>query len=343
MATKRVRMVIEPLTCLHIGNGNTADPFGMIVKDNHAIYINTNAYIRYLLLTRKAEFEHKVKTANLTTLMQYLYENFDTDNPVLYDTRLPVDKSVEIQYRKDIGSPQNQCLIYQFYRNPYRQAFIPGSSLKGCIRTAILSAIYDVDTTARPSNDLEFQLLGCMRDGRRNITDDPFKFIKIADAPVPDARMTLKPMAPHNIKSPASGTANLDFLYEVIQPGAGDKIYSELTVNMDFFQRPGVSSLRQEDSTTPFKDLCQTINGFYQKKLNEDLAELRGTTYCAIHTAAQQEFNHPEKKMQFIVKLGKGSGRHYISYKKTNLTIPKTRNLIDHQSVGWCKVALEQI
>jgi hypothetical protein len=342
MAVQNMKLIIEPLTWLHVGNGEKADPFGMIVKDGFAIYLNTNAYIRHLLQTRTAEFTNLVKTANLQNLMSYMYANFDSSHPELWDTRLPVDAEVEKHYKKDLESGDNQCLIYQFYRNAFRQAFLPGSSIKGCLRTAILDALYEKNTSARRDNNLDASLLRYFRDGRSDITLDPFKFIKITDAPIPDERMTLKPMQPHNVKSPASGIGNLNLLHEVVKPLPGKRLKAEFSVNMDFFENPAIASLIDKSAGKPLQQLCQIINAFYQRKMTDDLAALRGSQHYTIHTAAQQAFNHPANGYQFVIKLGKGSGRHYISYKQTNLNMPKTRNLIERQAVGWCRVFIGQ-
>ncbi|NLA45892.1 MAG: type III-A CRISPR-associated RAMP protein Csm5, partial [Candidatus Cloacimonetes bacterium] len=179
------------ITPFHIGTGEELDPFTIVIKDNYLYRLNQLEFIHYLLQEKEKEFQKVMYVGNIVAIQQFFQENF---NPEVKDTwfyHYLINKNIADEYIKKTSSGDNQGLIKEFIRNTaLYQPYIPGSSIKGSIRTAILSSLQDskkVKLNQEKSNDSEVQaiLLDYWNSEKKvaDIPSDPFKFIKFADIP----------------------------------------------------------------------------------------------------------------------------------------------------------------
>lgn len=168
---KTYTISLEVLTPVHIGNGNTLSKKDYILKGNYVeVY---NPYKLYSILGQQYE--------------RFLYSNETlTDFSNRYRTNL--DSALEYKLYCGEAGVRKSDNLEEFLKDPYGRPYIPGSSIKGAIRTAILSGLIRrkegrddryADFRRKPVSDrganIEKRAFG-------EIIEDKLRHIKISDS-----------------------------------------------------------------------------------------------------------------------------------------------------------------
>ena len=175
--TNICRVNIHILSPIHVGSGHELDPFSYIVKGDNLILIDLIKWMENF--SEKSELHEKMDSDDFIGLRAYIAKNFDDENAIL--NSVPVKSTEVLQtYKKAVldKNSQNQALINFMTRNEItRSPYIPGSSIKGAIRTAIANRFVKI---ARISS----------KDGYKSkynqkifgpATKDPMKNLKVSD------------------------------------------------------------------------------------------------------------------------------------------------------------------
>jgi CRISPR type III-A-associated RAMP protein Csm5 len=131
------RVNLHILSPIHIGAGQELDPFSYTIRDNNLLLIDL---IKWIEEYPEQEQLHRIMDSdNFAELRTFIAENIDTDSITLGS--IPVESRGLLKtFNRVIKAkdPRNQLLIDGMTRNEISQiAFIPGSSIKGSVRTAI--------------------------------------------------------------------------------------------------------------------------------------------------------------------------------------------------------------
>ena len=131
------RVNLHILSPIHVGSGQELDPFSYVIRNSDLLLID--------LVKWMADYEDKdtlrqmMNSDNFAEVRSFISEKFDSDAAVL--AKLPVESPKLLNtYSKVIRDkdPRNQVLVEAMTRNEIEGiAYIPGSSIKGAIRTAI--------------------------------------------------------------------------------------------------------------------------------------------------------------------------------------------------------------
>jgi hypothetical protein len=163
------------LSPIHVGTGVELDPFSYVIKGNKLKLFDLVKWMEHF--PDKDDLHQKMDSEDFVALRSYIAEKFDDDSVVL--STIPVESSEVLEtYRKAIldKASQKQALINFMTRNEIsRIPYIPGSSIKGSIRTAIANRF--VRTAGVTSNDA----YGYNQKIFGKTTDDPMKNIKVPD------------------------------------------------------------------------------------------------------------------------------------------------------------------
>lgn len=212
MQKETYELIVEPITGVHIGTGEKILPLDYIVTESRQ---GNHLYIKYStdkILGRVAcdtmkrqQFERASLSGNMKELREFFNANADVKNhPEELAAVCGVTGEFSKRYNeKKDGDPLDNALeVCEMYRPSGKKTpVIPGSSLKGAIRTAVLndfiSRLDDRDyqrfadeikdkkqKTGKPGNaDLPIQqkLLGNYRDAKQ----DPFRAVEISDCTFP--------------------------------------------------------------------------------------------------------------------------------------------------------------
>lgn len=160
-------ITLEVLTPVYIGNGNSISKKDFEIKGNRAnIYDPIKLYS--IFGNRYEEF-----LMNPYSLTDYLSRNKANN----------IEKALKYSVYCGNSNIRKSDGIMEFIKDPYGCPYIPGSSLKGVLRTAILSYKireknsyeYKKDPISRGANRIEKELLG-------DTSNSLFRHIRISDS-----------------------------------------------------------------------------------------------------------------------------------------------------------------
>ncbi len=178
---KRYRVELEVVTAVHVGTGEEYNPTEYLIREGHLLRFSVERVLRRLNKVERETFLQLSDGNSLTDVLKFLHAHVQEDD-VRY--RLPVSSRITEQYRKNLGNPRNQLLIGEMYREMTTQRpVIPGSTLKGAIRTALVNHFAEGKRSVHNLRYPEPELLGYW-----DAKGDPFRAIKVTDCSIEGER-----------------------------------------------------------------------------------------------------------------------------------------------------------
>lgn len=178
----RYKMKLQILSPVHIGTGYEIPPYEYVVKGGNFYRINLYGFLSSLPPAMRKEFDTALNNTNPTFVRKFIADNADVGKFSLY--KCVVQEDFEEAYKDKISDVRNQLLVNEIPKqlNDYRP-YIPGSSIKGAIRTAVVSEFAKEKRVNFVKNPKFFEKdLFNYPDAKQ----DPFRCIKISDAPLED-------------------------------------------------------------------------------------------------------------------------------------------------------------
>jgi CRISPR-associated protein Csm5 len=193
------RMLITPLSPIHIGTGESYEPTNYVIEDGVLHEFDTGSVVDALTVAdRKALLDianRRPDTEVIKAIQRYFHDRREQLVPWAVN-RIPVLPGVANLYASRIGQAANReangaqvvnrMEIDRTSYNPVtRLPVLFGSSLKGAIRTALLDKIND-RKPAREKNGLhEFQgrVFKYLNDREKPVLElDPMRLVQLSDA-----------------------------------------------------------------------------------------------------------------------------------------------------------------
>ena len=135
---KKYKLRCEILSPVHIGSGCVIEPLDYIIKNSRLYKISFEKLVMSMDEVERDKFETLIDNGNLVDIRKYIAGNINKDEDSIYS--LEVSYKIEDTYKSKLGDIQNQLLISPFIRTAGEvMPFIPGSSFKGSLRTAIIN------------------------------------------------------------------------------------------------------------------------------------------------------------------------------------------------------------
>ncbi|MFB3845105.1 MAG: type III-A CRISPR-associated RAMP protein Csm5 [Candidatus Cloacimonadaceae bacterium] len=357
-------MQIKLLSYLHIGSGEKLDPTDYVIKDGKIYYLNKLECIRQFLKTDKNRFQHIMQAANQNKIALYFYDNFNPDDSKLWTSFYKTDIQIENSYLENLKKENNQNLIAQFIRDPLNDMpYLPGSSIKGSFRTAIVAALKKGNRLNSDKDDiLQASLLGYFNEQRRkpDITNDPFKYLKFADVPLSLDCLTLKvtevkkkgikvslphysgkglPTPPKQNLQSKDNKTGIPETTEVIDYHNASVYEAKLTIADSIFNDKKLEQLTGKTSDWKWlANLLKSVNTFYQTKLSGEKEFFQSLNKGSFIDNLEQEFSKLQEG-ECIIRMGKGAGRRFLTYLDNRIKDPLTRKVIGNEPLGWCKIS----
>jgi len=203
----RYRLQLAALSPIHVGTGEELTPTDYVVhrvgegdEARHVLYaLDMPRLLGGLSDADRAGFDEAVSAADPAAVRRWLHEHADLRrytrwwadvNPALYGL-----------YEEGLQSARAELAVHPLTRTGLSAGpYLPGSSIKGAVRTAVLQHRVDgrdhwdrelarrfTGRGRHDGTDLEAAVLGYMRqDGRPrpDIRADPFRAVRITDAPL---------------------------------------------------------------------------------------------------------------------------------------------------------------
>lgn len=146
---------LETLSPMHIGDGDVYEKSDFLVEGNQLYVFRGKKFYHYIHNHYpKADFESYI--GNTGKGLKQFFSDYRISDDV-YDEA--VDRKLQIAE----GNGGVNAKVFTFVRDPYGCPYIPGSSLKGAIRTALETALITSAERPQPSKN---ELLNTIRNER---------------------------------------------------------------------------------------------------------------------------------------------------------------------------------
>ncbi|MCI6152328.1 MAG: type III-A CRISPR-associated RAMP protein Csm5 [Fusobacterium perfoetens] len=139
------KCTLTPLTPIQIGNGNQIYPYDYVVKNGTYYRINLSEIIEKFPQNIKFKFIKLLENNNMIEIRSFIFENYKEEYGYIY--KAPVEREFENKYLEKIKgankkNDENSFIIEEFIGN-VEAKYIPGSTIKGAIRSAFLFNEFD--------------------------------------------------------------------------------------------------------------------------------------------------------------------------------------------------------
>ena len=215
---KKYNVTLFPLTDIHIGSGKDIEAYEYTIKNGYMYRIDISEIMDNMGDFEQENFYKILKKNNILAIRSWIYNNFKEEWGYTYKEK--VSSEFEDYYKEKIDgavdkNANSQLSIFEFigYNN---KKYIPGSSIKGALRTAFVVSYfleneikYEIKSKYKIKNDkkvyeqkevskeaqiMEAEVLMAEKEDKfGNITNkkeeklglepkkDPFKTVKVSD------------------------------------------------------------------------------------------------------------------------------------------------------------------
>ncbi|MFC1730370.1 type III-A CRISPR-associated RAMP protein Csm5 [candidate division KSB1 bacterium] len=346
------------LSPVHIGSGEELNPFDYIIRDGVMIRFRLDELLSGLTGEEQGDFYRLNDDGDIGRLRKFIADRVDRQRHASYST--DVTKSVENQYMQKIDDIRNQLLIQPVIRDKYSsRPYIPGSSLKGALRTAIVSELAEDTPGLRKGDDslkwnLELKVLHYGVQGGRGLRPvmgkDPFRAVKVRDMHLDSDSVSVAFVK--NVSRGHDGRLQpgrgIPMVSEVIKGsvmGNTVKFSGELLFDNDLVSRHG--ALGRNDITPEF--IVRACNAFYVPKVDEESEKFyeRSTIQAASDELLKEVTSLANDEC--LIRIGRYSGCESVTvdtYRSPEFggrrnVGGRSRNICEERyPMGWIKIRL---
>ncbi len=360
MKEQILKCKLEILSPIHIGTGEELDPQEYIIKNGTLYFVGYQKMLELLTSENKKQLFNILQRDDIQSLIElrkFIYHHIQPEKD--YEWKIKVSPEVESWYIQKLGDIKTQLKIYPFIHSQ-SQRYIPGSSLKGAIRTAILNYWIEKNNLngvlSRRRKELEDRLLSerdrkRMRKVKREIESfaksleekltslklsekekkDIFQILKIEDVTLPFDSTICVEVKNMTLKSKDNLTSGIPTYREVtLSKLTGADVVVDFEVKLDYNLLPSKSYL-----TITKNDILEALNGFYLPILESEANRLFASfpeiseNYKKIKTLFTSSGNEDSA----LLRIGWGSGFESMTLKK--FRIPQNSVRSGRRHIGW--------
>lgn len=313
------KMKLETITALHIGSGDILQKdsdfvFGIDTEERSVVYVINPRKVLAL-----------IGEENVDAWTVAIENGRSTEDIVkLYAPKASITDYSLHAIDSYMSSPAQQ--IKEFIRDGFDRPYIPGSSIKGAIRTAVLSSIAQAMNETDffenvknkgyiTPNTLEAKVLG------RNPNNDVFRYVRVSDAFVTGCRTAVCNMVNINERKEKSfWDTSKQMATEVLLPGA--KVNFSLVLKQP--------ERRPKDMPAAPKALCSidalldVINNHTETLLTDEINIFKSKD---VDTLSEEKVNSYIEQLKYllnivnackgthsaIMRMGHGSGWRFMT------------------------------
>lgn len=356
---------ISTLTPVHIGSGEDYYPSNYVIDGGVLYHFGDTGLLAALdgnELKQLAQLAERRGDDGIQQLQAFIHGRKGKLREIA-DHAVPVADGVAQLYAARIGQTaqregggrnvQNKLAIQRSAYNPLTQtSYLPGSSIKGAIRTAILDFLnrgeplppQERGTSNKPvknavNRDLQGRLLGYPPN---RIPDDPLRLLQVADASYAhaDGLHGLEIRFAVNRKNKPSkqqSKAEQQNLYQLLECVAPNRIRAfELAIGLH-------DTLKDEFRFGDPAELALVCNSFYRPLLEKELHQLAnlnlidGTRCQSLQRLLAGELGQAlDGKRAFLLRVGRHSGAESLTLNGVrHIHIPQKKMYSEHTSTVW--------
>jgi len=323
---------LTPLTPIHVGTGESLEPFEYVVAGDTLYRFTLDDFLLALDRDDQARFVEVVERSVPAT-RRFVSEHVDVAVRVARFTT-SVSPAARALYDGRMEGGVAHPEVFACIRTgdlPY----VPGSSLKGALRTALLYHAMEKDNPARDARKLEQAVFGF-----RTVQQDPFRAFKVGDGEPLEGRTRVRAVAV-NTQRAGRWSEDVAVLVETVPGALSDAIEvasrHAVTFDADFY--------RYHERAFRFSPgavlaACRDFYGTHlaaERDYTRDLPQT-AAAYDALAARAESLPDHA-----CLVRLAWGSGRDgtTVAYALRDARTPASRRLTaDGFPLGWAELAV---
>ena len=318
------KLTISTLSPVHIGCGEDFEPGNFVIHDGllHALDVETLAAA--LSPEERRQLGNLANEPDPIGKIQAFFSSKAERLSAVSGHQVPVVPGIAREYAQKMGRDtqqgrtgrpvHNQFIIERTVWQPFNNtAYLPGSSLKGSIRTAWLNHVNRAQPLAHAkekNNELQQRLLGY---SFRELHKDPFRLLALADAQNEDEAPPTRILYAISKKKKASQFQPSEI--KVYREAISEALPAAFSGELRFLTR----------KTTAEKDLswnalCDACNRFYGRKLAEELHDnflgpkLEADWRKLMNELLGNELDTLIKARQgFLLRVGRHSGAESVT------------------------------
>lgn len=381
---KIYKLTVEPITPIHIGTGNILTPleYKTILKKagNRYVRFSSDSILSRIATDKNIalEFEEITQSNDMKKYHEFFDKNCSSDD-VLY-TCLVTDEFRKKYFENKQKDPtQNAAQVYEIFRDTNSpHPVIPGTSLKGSIRTAVLQGLLN-QVSDNDYNKLEDEF-NFLKDNQKKSFDlklqkkilnnfenkdsaktDPFRAVEIADCKF-DGRNGQIVGLVKNISALKNGELKaIEKLQIQIEAILGSIIGSDKISESVLRINENLQNLNGVSKRITIKDIIDFCNDFYINQFEEEYENFYKNAYDKVDLISKLKMilnNSVKEKNTFILRVGRFSQLEFVTmednfraYWDTKKKCIKekggTRTVFDYDGqyipLGWCKCKVEEV
>lgn len=327
---------LKILTPIHIGDGSELLPYEYVIKDNKFYKIRLDDFIINLSPENKKQVLHQIENGKMVELRKLLKALFD---PKIHkwDYSTDVSKEVANLYELKIDSEINKLVIFPFIKS-MDKIYIPGSSIKGAIRTAVFYKFLANDFEKNKNyNDLEPLTFGYSiwdekeKKYKPRLENDPFRAIKFPDIFLSEGYSKIEEV------ETLTGKGNIKMLVETTHSQYSKKEFEfDGEMRIDDLLLAKNKNIKFKIDIDTIKNSC---NEFYKDVVIP--YEARYLKQLKINPKVYEDLKISNNS--FLIRLGWGIGKNSITVnlKKQRPQFIKSRKLIGGGiPLGWVEITI---
>jgi len=322
--------IIQTCSPVHVGCGEVYEPTGFVMDETRQCLkvFDPLSFIAQLPPQQLAQFSEICQAGHPASL-QDLYKFMHRQS--VNGREIQVCKGFVNHYdqvlKKSKQEFTNALTQFAIERTSFcahdQRAYLPGSSVKGALRTAFLNMMaanmFHVKT--RDSKELEAKLLGLSRKNDL-FQKDPFREVKVSDF-MPVGNIEQKVIYAVDVKKKSSESGTYQIL-ETIQPGA----MFRGTLTFDFHEIRSLLKSRKLAHDNAIDSFRQACRQFYMHERNIELQE---TSNMQVDDTGY--FSRPE---DIPLRVGRHSGATCVTIEGyRQIKIKNLNKCLDHATTIW--------
>ncbi len=313
-----LELTLKPLSPVHIGTGDEIDPLSYFIEKETFYRIDLDRLLSLLSPEENRSLIDLIDKMSPLEVRSWLERHAKSHNAVLYEAA--TTKRVSDEYESHKRDLNNQMLVHTLVRDSLDAVpIIPGSSLKGSIRTAVVNRFAE-GVDIQDQRNLEPQVLGYLeyrqgRPPRVNLNADPFRCLRIPDVQFAKEDVILHRL--RNVKPAQQRTGRVleersfNVVAETIRPGGDGKRF-RLQFDADLDKQPGAHF--QKHVPASFEELRNCANNFYLETLGqEEKNYYRETEVMKFVSRLREEAGKTDR---FLLRVGRFSGVFSVTLHK---------------------------
>ncbi len=355
---KHYTMTIQILSPVHIGSGQDIDPLEYLLKDGVFYRLDLPTLLAEMDGALRAEFNRKAAEPNPVILRDFIHRHADPQKHACFTAD---GGAFETMYLQNLKNPNTRLEITLMTRSPGTwRAYLPGSSVKGAIRTAVVSELAKSKHLRNPNPKyFEKDVLG-FADAKQ----DPFRCVRISDAPLPNAATFIDKAEIFKLnKGIGPDPAGIQMFYEqCFSMLDGETITATGTLAIDdqlpqkhAFDRRQKKDINAVSMAIDAFDLVKACRAFYLPKMQAE-HDTFYTSNAELEECSRALLDVTYGDNEFPIRLGRFS--HVECTTVDGYRNPRTRKTRDGQPLpwgvtrtlsagsmpmGWAKVRLEPV